>query len=460
MTAVDPLKLHTFDLEAEGLYERISEYVHRRTHHDRERLGPPESATNLHEALAGAISAGGLGSIRAFQLFTGVVDLECQAADHPQFLAFVPYAPAVSAVLFDMALSTSGVFGTSWFEAAGAIAAENQALAWLADLAGMAAGSGGTFVSGGTVANVNGLAVARHAWRATNGDSGRRVAFAASAEVHSSVRTAAQVLEIDLIDVPVDERGRLTGGALSRVLASTDAEVCGVAATAGITNLGVVDDLAGIARVCRDRNLWFHVDAAYGGAALVSPMTRHLFAGIEHADSLVIDPHKWLFTPLDCSALIYKDPELARATFTQVAAYLDIMHETAQMNPSDLAVHLSRRSRGLPFWFMLVAHGTEVLRAAVEAGLLLTREAADIVRHTPYLELAIEPELSVVVFRRCGWSTHRYKAWCAQKLEEGIALVLPTTWNGETLMRFCFLNPRTTVANVQALIDSMAIDPG
>ena len=129
------------------------------------------------------------------------------------------------------------------------------------------------------------------------------------------------------------------------------------------------------------------------------------------------------------------------------------------MTPSYLLVYPSRRSGGLRFWFMLVAYGTEMLRAAVEAGLVLTKETAEIVRGTSYLELAMEPELSVVVFRRRGWTTHQYKAWCARKLEEGIALILPTTWNGETLMRFCFLNPRTTVASVQSLVDSMAVDP-
>lgn len=455
LTTNDPLALHRYDEQTEELAQLAIAYALGRVRHEGERLIVPPSAEELNGKLAGAISGEGLGFERAFELFTGVVTPNCQAPEHPRFLAFVAYAPATSGVLLDMALSTSGMFGTSWLEGAGATAAENQALRWLADLAGMPESAGGTFVSGGTIANVNGLAVARNAWRACHGDSGRRVAVATSAEVHSSIRLAAKVLEIDVIDVPVDKRGRLTGERLAEVLATTEAEVCAVAATAGITNLGIVDDLAGIAEVTKARGLWLHVDGAYGGAALVSPAARGLFAGIEHADSFVIDPHKWLFAPLDCSAIIYRDPLLARATFTQTAAYIEAFQETTEVNPGDLAIHLTRRARGLPFWFTLAAQGEDAMCAAVESSLLLAQATARLIDRTPGLELAIEPELSVVVFRREGWSPADYRAWCDRQLVEGNALVLPTTWHGETLMRFCFINPRTTFADVQSLIESI-----
>jgi L-2,4-diaminobutyrate decarboxylase len=455
LSANDPTALHRYDEQSELLAHLAVNYALGRARHEGEQLIVPPSADELHEKLAGAINDEGLGVERAFELFTRVIAPNCQAPEHPRFLAFVAYAPAASGVLFDMALSAAGMFGTSWLEAAGATVAENQALRWLSDLAGLPETSGGTFVSGGTIANVNGLAVARNAWRSRHGDSGRRVALATSAEVHSSIRLAAKVLEIDVIDVPVDKRGRLTGERLAEVLARTDAEVCAVAATAGITNLGIVDDLAGIADVTKARGLWLHVDGAYGGAALISPAARGYFAGIEHADSFVIDPHKWLFAPLDCSAIIYRDPLLARAAFTQTAAYIEAFQETTEVNPGDLAIHLTRRARGLPFWFTLAAQGEDAMRVAVESSLLLAHETARLIDRTPGLELAIEPELSVVVFRREGWSPADYRAWCDRQLIDGNALVLPTTWHGETLMRFCFTNPRTTFADVESLIESM-----
>lgn len=451
----DSQRLHRYDDEMAGLARRAYDYVIGRVKHEGEHLIEAPTAALLDAQLAGAISADGLGMERAFSLYTDVIAPNCQTPEHPRFLAFVAYAPATSGVLMDMALAAGGMFGTSWLEAAGATAAENQALRWLAGLAGMPESAGGTFVSGGTIANVNGLAVARNAWRAKHGDSGRRVALATSAEVHSSIRLAAKVLEIDVVDVPVDERGRLTGERLAETLDRTDAEVCAVAATAGITNLGVVDDLAGIAGVAQGRGLWMHTDGAYGGAALVSPATRGLFAGVEYSDSFVIDPHKWLFAPLDCSAIIYRDPLLARSAFTQTAAYIEAFQETTEVNPGDLAIHLTRRARGLPFWFTLVSEGEEAMRAAVESSLMLAYETARLIERTPGLELAIEPELSVVVFRREGWSPIDYRAWCDRQLSAGNALILPTTWHGETLMRFCFTNPRTTFADVQALIASM-----
>lgn len=455
MTTIDPMALHRYDESMDALARRAFDYVVARAKHGGEHLIEPPSAAMLNDALSGAIGPSGLGPERAFSLYRDVIAPNCQTPEHPRFLAFVAYAPATTGVLFDMALAAGGMFGTSWLEAAGATAAENQALRWLADLAGMPEGSGGTFVSGGTIANVNGLAAARNAWRTRHGDSGRRVALATSAEVHSSIRLAAKVLEIDVIDVPVDERGRLTGERLAEVLAITEAEVCAVAATAGITNLGVVDDLAGIAGVSRAHGLWLHVDGAYGGAALVSPAARGLFAGVEYSDSLVIDPHKWLFSPLDCSAIIYRDPLVARAAFTQTAAYIEAFQETTEVNPGDLAIHLTRRARGLPFWFTLVSDGEDAMRAAVESSLALAYETARLIERTPGVELALEPELSVVVFRREGWSPPDYRAWCDRQLAEGNALTMPTTWRGETLMRFCFTNPRTTLADVESLIASM-----
>ena len=134
-------------------------------------------------------------------------------------------------------------------------------------------------------------------------------------------------------------------------------------ASAGATNTGAIDDLAGVAAVCADRGWWLHVDAAYGGAALAVPELAGRFAGIGAADSVVIDPHKWLFAPLDCAAVLYREPALAACTHRQSAGYLDAFGEE-HVNPSDLAFHLTRRARGLPLWFTLVVHGTD---AFVEA---------------------------------------------------------------------------------------------
>ncbi len=170
----------------------------------------------------------------------------------------------------------------------------------------------------------------------------------------------------------------------------------GIVATAGATNTGVIDDLEGVAGVCAEFGAWLHVDAAYGGAALLAERARPLFAGIEHADSVTIDPHKWLFTPFDCAAVLYRDPELARASHAQRAPYLDVVAGPHYDNPADYALHLSRRARGLPLWMSLVAHGRQAYARSVTACLDLADHAVERIADSGCLSLAAPPH--------CPWS--------------------------------------------------------
>ncbi len=177
-----------------------------------------------------------------------------------------------------------------------------------------------------------------------------------------------------------------------------------------------------------------HVDGAYGGAGLAAPSVRDRYRGIEHADSFIVDPHKWLFAPFDCCALVYRDPNVGRAAHTQHAEYLDVLHsgddsDGFEWNPSDFAHHLSRRARGLPFWFSLATHGTEAYRDAIETALDVTRQGARLIDAAAHLELIMEPELSVLLFRRVGWGPADYQAWSDRLLDEGTAFVTPTSWN-------------------------------
>ncbi len=230
-------------------------------------------------------------------------------------------------------------------------------------------------------------------------------------------------------------------------------------ATSGTTNAGIIDDLAGLAAVAADHKLWFHVDGAYGGAGLFAPSVRSAYAGIEHADSFVVDPHKWLFAPFDCAALLYRDPALARSVHKQDAGYLDVIHEQpGEWNPTDYAYHLTRRARGLPLWFSLCVHGVRAYSDAIEAAIDLARQTAAEIRRRGYLELIREPDLSVVLFRRTGWQPADYTAWADALLDEQVAFLPPTVWEGETVARFAFLHPHTSMALVAEVLDRMAAD--
>jgi glutamate/tyrosine decarboxylase-like PLP-dependent enzyme len=274
-------------------------------------------------------------------------------------------------------------------------------------------------------------------------------------------------MDADVVLVPADDQGRMWGAALRDTVAALAAEdrerLFAIVTTAGTTNAGVIDDLAGVADVCKQSDVWMHVDGAYGGAGLAAPSVRDRYRGIEHADSFIVDPHKWLFAPFDCCALVYRDPDIGRAAHTQHAEYLDVLHAEPgddsvgnQRNPSDLAHHLSRRARGLPFWFSLATYGTDAYREAIETTLSVTREGAKLIADTPHLELIMEPELSTLVFRRVGWNAGDYTAWSDRMLDEGIAFVTPTSWNGEVVLRLCIVNPLTSIDDLAIIVDSLA----
>ena len=450
--------MHRRDVDTEVLTEAIVRYVAERLQLDPPPLDRSRSEAELR-ALAGAtVTPDGIGGLEALRIFADVLAPSCISTDHPRFFSFVPVAPTEAAMLFDLVVGSSALYGGSWLEGAGAVYAENEALRWLADLARFPPGAGGVFVSGGSAGNLSALAAARYRWRLGRPDrTVVRGAVLASSAAHSSVVAAARVMDADVVLVPGAADGQLTADALRRAEDALDLErVFALVATAGTTNAGVIDDLGAAADVAEHLGAWLHVDGAYGLAGLAAPSVRDRFAGVERADSFVVDPHKWLFAPYDCAALIYREPAIARAAFTQHAEYLEVLNERHDWNPSDYAYHLSRRARGLPFWFSLATYGTRRYTEAIEATLRLTRETAALIRKVPHLELLLEPELSVVMFRRLGWSPADYHVWSDRLLADGTGFVVPTTWDGETVLRLCFVNPLTTIDDVGMVLDSLA----
>ena len=416
------------------------------------------SAQALAEEVGETITGPGIGAARAMELFDQVLIPATRASDDPMNLAYIPAAPTRAAVAFDTAVSAANVFGGIWENGAGVIFAENQVLRWLSDLLGWPADSAGTFVSGGTSGNLSALATARdHALRTRGAKPAGGWAMACASTAHSSITSAARLLDMDVVTVEIDEVGHLTGEALEQVLAG-DERICAVVVSGGTTNAGIVDDIAGVVPVAHRYGAWVHVDGAYGGAALTAPSARDRFAGIEQADSFVVDPHKWLFAPYDCCALLYRDPRPAAAAHSQHAAYLDQI-DRGESNPSDLAVHLTRRARGLPLWYSLATHGTDAYTAAVERCLATARTVARAIDAAEHLELLLEPELSVVVFRRPGWTPEAYQRWSRRLAKEGTILCVPTAFRGQPALRLAFVNPETDPAAVIAVLSRTMLEP-
>ena len=448
--------MHKFTPEVEALANEILAYSLERLKSD-PPLDGPRSAADLFAEVGNTITERGLGGRAALGVFTEVLAKACISTDHPRYLAYIPSAPSEYASLFDLVVAASALYGGSWQEGAGAVFAENQALRWLSDLAGLPDSAGGVFVQGGTIGNLSALVTARADARAKFPDV-KRWAIACSAEAHSSVASAAQVMDVELVTIEPREDLRIHGDDIAAAIdayhATSDARVCAVVATSGTTNLGVIDDLKGAAKAARDRNIWFHVDGAYGLAGLCAPSVREMFDGVELCDSFIVDPHKWLFAPYDACALVYRNPEIARITHTQHASYLEALHD-GTWSPSDYAIQLTRRTRGLPFWFSLAAAGTDAYRDAVEDSLRVAKDAAELIKEHPNLELLRDPELSIVAFTRNGWDKSDYQKWSDQLLEDQIGFVTPSSHHGKPILRFAIVNPWTTIADIKTILATL-----
>ena len=449
--------MHEFDEEIDALAAKILEYSLIRLKKD-PPLDGPWSYEELYSEVGETITANGLGGDKALDIFKHVLAQACISTDHPRYLAFIPSAPTESATLFDLVVGASALYGGSWLEGAGAVFAENQALRWLSDLADFPSSSGGVFVQGGTIGNLSALVAARHSARAKY-PGVKRWVIAASTQAHSSIKSAADVMDVEVLIIPTDKNEKMQGSTTAFEIdkyhqANPDHRVFAVVATAGSTNLGIIDDLKGVGQIANERGIWYHIDGAYGLAALASPRSKALFSGIELADSFIVDPHKWLFAPFDACALIYRDPEIARAAHTQHAGYLETL-DSGQWNPSDYAIHLTRRVRGLPFWFSLATHGTDKYAESMDKTMDLARASAELIKEHPNLELLMEPELSIVAFRRKGWQASDYQRWSDKLLVDQIGFVTPSSHQGEPILRFAIVNPWTSITDIKVILATL-----
>jgi L-2,4-diaminobutyrate decarboxylase len=438
-------EVHDFALEdRQVLSDLVSWMVDRRS---------TPSVRPAPDAALPPVTTSGIGIRATWSVLRDVILPSAFPTDHSRYLAFVGGSPTPAAIIADAALSAASVYAGSQLEAGEVVVAERVAIRWLCDVVGYPEQAHGVFVSGGSMANLSALVAARHGRVAPDG--GLPSIIVTSASTHSSVRSAASIMGCRVVLAGSADRA-LGGSELTSVLDSLDPrDVVAVVANAGATNTGAVDALAEIAECCEVRGIWMHVDAAYGGAAMLAPDRRAEFDGIQHADSVTIDPHKWLFTPFDCAAVLYLDPTVARSAHQQRAVYLDAVEDDGLDNPADYATHLTRRARGVPVWASLVANGTDAYVEAVEDCLAVAGYAARRIQAAPHLELVTEPHLSVVLFRRHDWGLEQYADWSAQNQARGTALVTPTTFEGESVLRLCFVNPLTTTSDVDLVLKSL-----
>ena len=453
--------MHKFDDQASKILLKVLSHTIERLSLDPPTLDYPKSVEFFEKNAPSLITEVGNSIDKVFDQYKNTIEQSIISADSPRNLSFIPAAPTKASMIFDLVVSAGSLNGISWIEGSGAVWVENQVIRWIADLVGFPEDAGGCFVAGGTNGNLSSLVVAREQYRKKHKGHSKRLAIVCSDQTHSSVKSTAKVMDCEVIVVPTNDSYQLTRESIENELKVhsekyKELDIFAVVATAGTTNLGVIDDIYGIAKYAKSNKIWLHVDGAYGGAGLLSPKVKDLFSGIEHSDSFIVDPHKWLFAPFDCAAVIYRNKHLASEVHSQKASYLDILHdEEAGDNPSDYAFHLTRRARGLPMWFSLSVYGIKAYRQAVESSLNIAIYAADEIKKSSYLTLLIEPSLSVVAFERDNWGWEEYKNWSTEQLKKQVCFVVPSLVRGKPVFRFAFLNPETSKEIVDEILLSL-----
>jgi aromatic-L-amino-acid decarboxylase len=386
---------------------------------------------------------------------------ESAAQPRPRWFGFVGSSGLEIGVIGDLLSATYDINLAIGTDAATLV--ERQALRWVGELVGYP-GQGGSFTSGGMLSNLTALTAARE--RALPGSrrrgiSGTPATIYCSSEAHYSIVRAAEVLGLgsDAVrSVPIDENRRARP---EDVAAAIDADRAAgitpiaVIASAGTTLTGAVDPIAGLADVCAERGVWLHVDGAYGLPAAAAPSTKALFAGLERADSVSVDAHKWLYLPKACSVVLVRDKASLVEAFAHDESY--ILHDEDERHAVDTTLEYSRPFRALKLWLALRTHGAEAFRAAVEQNIQQARVLRTIIESHDDLEVVGTPGLSIVPFRHLpgdGRDIDAHNLALAHALDaDGRVYVSPAFVDGVAVLRPCIVNFRTTDDDVRALVD-------
>lgn len=386
--------------------------------------------------------------------------------DHPRFFAFVPSAPTWPGVIADYLAAGFNIFQGTWLGSAGPSQLELVVIDWFRQWVGYPETAGGLFTSGGSAAILDALVAARE-----QAGAPERPAIFLSDQTHSAIERAARIIGVrpeGIIRVPSDDRYRMPVAALANAVAS--AQVAGfkpiaVCANAGTTNTGAVDPLREIAAYCAEREFWLHVDAAYGGFAVICDRGRRLLAGMELADSISLDAHKWLFQPFEAGCVLVRDVATLVRAFSVNPEYLqDTQLGLEQVNFADRGYQLTRSFRALKVWMSIQTFGLAHFRDAIACAIEFADQAGRLVLATECLELLSPPSLGVLCFRYrpqgARWTAERIErlneALQARVIESGAAMISSTRLRGTYSLRLCIMSHQTTWDDVRVTIEKIA----
>ena len=450
----DTLGLQTDEMRRLGYWvvDRVVE------HFEQGADGPAIDASasgDLRDALGGPVPEDPGDPMEAMQTLVDVALSNMQHGDHPRYFARVPGPSSYAGVLGDWLGTGFNVIAASWAGSSGPSTVELVSLDWLRQLLGLPDGTEGILMSGGSLSNMTALAAAR-------AHLGSGVAYL-SDQTHASIPRALTALGFGAEEVRVlrsDERLRLTEAAVSEAVRADRRRGHNprfIIATAGTTNTGAVDELKGLAELAAAEGMWFHVDGAYGAPAALCPAGRAVLHGLELADSLVLDPHKWLFAPYDVGCLFVRRPGVLDRTFSMRPEYLaDVRPDTAEVNFGDRSLELTRRGRALKLWLMLKVYGAARLRDAIARCIGLAEHAQRLLESDPGWEVVTPAQLGIVTFARPEWSAEEHAAAAAAMAAGGYAAVTSTTLGDRPALRLCTINPLTTESEIEETVKRLA----
>src|SRR5438094_4674373 len=387
---------------------------------------------------------------------------------HPRMFGYVQSPGTPIAAFADLLASTLNANLTVWRSAPAPVELERLTIDWIRQILGFNAQAGGLFVSGGSMANLAAIAASRQA----KDDSSGRLRIYASSETHFSIAKAAALLGIgreNVRFVDVDECFKIrVDNLVAKITADLEAgyfPFC-VVADAGTVNTGAVEPLAEIREIANRFQLWMHVDGSYGAFAVLAESARKLFAGLERADSIALDPHKWLYLPVDVGCVIYRAPEIARAAFAHEAEYTRIIGEKADEAFAfwDYGPELSRRFRALKVWMLLKGVGLDSLGEAIESNLACARYLESMVRASDDFEMVAPVELSIFCLRHVPVQLRNKSPQAIDAFNERLLIALQrdgssylsnATLAGRFALRGCVLNYRTTLRDMEILLNDL-----
>ena len=435
-------------------YRVVDRVVDHFQHGHLEQVVTASKPAELEAVLGGTLPEDPGDALAAIDTLVDVALATMQHGDHPRFFARVPGPSSFAAVLGDWLATGFNAISASWGGGAGPTATELVVLDWLRSLLGMPEGTEGVLTSGGSMANVTGLITARHAM-------GPGIVYL-SDQTHASIRRGLVAMGVppgDLRVLESDAQYRMPVGALVRDIRSdrrAGLRPTIVIANAGTTNTGTVDALPALADLCRTENLWLHVDGAYGASAALCEKGRAALDGIERADSLVLDPHKWLFQPYDIGSLLVRRPNALADAFRMLPEYLvDVTARQAEVDLRDRSLELTRRARAIKVWLTFRTYGARRMREAIERGIGLAEHAERVLRADDRWEIVTPAQLGIVTFAPRGRAGDAAVV-AARMTESGFAALTSTTLHGRSVLRLCTINPRTTESDIEATIGRLA----